>query len=90
MLDASPSASGSATRLVTREMRADLRKLEDAIPIGFVRVSGGWRYGTDFISRARAIWLTDEGLARVVYGRNVRLKITRNGRLAIGVKDQPS
>lgn len=90
MLDASLSNTAPATRLVTREMRADLRKLEEAIPIGFVRVSGGWRFGTDFISRARAIRLTDEGLARVVYGRNVRLKITRTGRLAIGVKDQPS
>lgn len=78
------ASNTSVEQLVTREMRVDLRKLENAIPIGMVRVAGGWRIGDVFLSRERASWLTAGKLARVVYGRNVRLKISQAGRRAIG------
>jgi hypothetical protein len=77
-------------RLLTREMRADLRKLDAAKRGGFIRVDRGYRRGTDFISHARASWLIADGLACRVFGKHVRLLITSTGRFAIGAKDQPS
>lgn len=82
----SKSASTDPTQLtLTPKLRADLRVLNDARPIGMTRVPRGWSALGRFLAKGRGAQLIALGHARIDYsGRHPRLKITRAGRFAIG------
>lgn len=69
---------------VTPEMRRDLKKLEDARPLGLTRAGNHYRGVSGWVRQFDAAALTARGLARVDYeGRHPRLKITPKGRKEI-------
>lgn len=82
MTAAADSAEDPAT------LRA-LRLLEKARPLGLARITGGWMGIAGRLDARTGLALTARHYARVDYsGRHPRLKITRQGRAAIGVERQ--
>jgi hypothetical protein len=70
---------------LTPKLRADLRVLYEARPIGMTRVAGGWSAQGRFLAKGRGVQLIALGYARIDYsGRHPRIKTTRAGRYAIG------
>lgn len=70
---------------LTPKLRADLKALNGARPIGMTRVPRGWSAQGRFLAHGRGVQLIALGYARIDYsGRYKRLKITRAGRYAIG------
>ncbi|BAP94502.1 hypothetical protein [Aurantimonas phage AmM-1] len=66
-----------------------LRLLEKARPLGLARVTGGWMGIAGKLDAQTGLALTARHYARIDYsGRHPRLKITRQGRTAIGIERQ--
>lgn len=69
---------------VTEDMRRDLKRLDDARPLGLTRVGNDYHGLPGWVRQFDAAVLTARDLAKVDYaGRYPRLKITAAGRAVL-------